>query len=343
MENVKSIGALIGAQEAPAGSGEMRPREAAQSLWASDFEGAPEWFMRKYFENDEGKACGRMHVKAFAKIGAVLTKDGQVMTTRRGEVMRLTTGRLAKRVEEDCAEAGFPGVRVHFKGYSLEPELFVMLTAEAQEDYEENEARHVPGLDPDEGQEPSNAQAALDAESWESCACFVMNALRSRTLMYWGLDEDFGKVIMGASSHVHAAYNAYLRGLWLRISSMVNMETLRFLEEWDDFSLFDKEDVVRTYTKAMRCLTGKEYGESMLEDAATLDPEMDMESVKKASTAVESGTLSAESAASREEMAALILANEDPTEAPRWEYEAKDEDLLDDDSGDVATRMLLRY
>jgi hypothetical protein len=81
----------------------------------------------------------------------------------------------------------------------------------------------------------------------------------------------------------------------------------------------------------------------MLEDAATLDPEMDMESVKKASTAVESGTLSAESAASREEMAALILANEDPTEAPRWEYEAKDEDLLDDDSGDVATRMLLRY
>lgn len=345
MENVKSIGLLFGAgktQEAK--EAKEAKRVAAQDLWLSDFAGAPEWFVRKYFTDGRGKPCGRMHVKAFAKVGDAVTDGGKVRLNRWGRPVRLTTGMLAKKVESDCEAAGFPGVRVHFKGYDLDPERFVLSNAFLQEEYEENEARHVPGLDEDAKASSGNAQAPLERALWESCAAFMMNALRTKTLIYWGLDEDFCKVI-GAPDFVHEAYNAYLAGLWARISSLVTPETLMFASKSNDFALFGANDVVRAYAKAMRALTGKEVGEPMLSDLALLDPDLDADYVKASVGNAKVGTLGPDNASCAEEMAALILLNADPTdEVADWEYEDKgDESLLDDDSGDLATGLLLRY
>lgn len=342
MENVKSIGLLFGAGK-PEGAKEAK-RVAAQDLWLSDFKGAPEWFVKKYFTDGQGKPCGRMHIKAFAKVGDIVTDGGKVRLNRWGRPVRLTTGMLAKKVESDCEAAGFPGVRIHFKGYGLDPERFVLSNAFLQEEYEENEARHVPGLDEDAKASSGNPQAPLEKALWESCASFAMNALRTKTLIYWGLDEDFPKVL-SATDFVHEAYNAYLAGLWARISSLVTPETLMFASKSNDFALFGANDVVRAYAKAMRALTGKEVGEPMLSDLALLDPDMDAGLVKRRLENAMVGALTPETASSPEDVVALILANQDPTDAVAdWEYEAKDdESLFDDDTGELATGLLLRY
>lgn len=345
MEKVKSIGALLGVAEPESDNdGAKEARVAAQNVWLSDLKGAPDWLVRKYFTNDVGMTCGRMHVKGFARIGETLTENGQVVLNRWGKPKKLTTGYLAKKVEDDLALAGYPDIRIHFKGYSLDPVRFALTNIFLQEEYEENEARHVPGLDEDERYEPANSQTPLDGQVWESLACFMMNALRTHTLMYWGVDEDFSKVL-SATDFVHVAYNAYLNGLWSRLSSLMTPEAIAFASEHSDFALFDSEDVIRTYMRAMRFLTGKEYGEDMCDDAWILDPDLDMGYVKGCRAAMRLGTLTPENAACKEELAAFILANADPTdEAPEWDYEARDdENMFDDDSGDLATGLLLRY
>lgn len=340
MNQVKSIGELMGVAETPVEETGSRS-VAAQGLWLSDFEGAPEWFLRKYFRDELGRTCGRMRVKAFAHIGDIISEGGKPTLNRWGKPAKLTTGYLAKRVSEDCEKAGYPNIRVHFRGYSLDPVRFAMRNAFLQEEYEENEARHVPGLDEDEQYVPSNAQAPLDEALWESCACFAMNALRTHTLMYWGLDEDFGR-LMSAPDFVHSAYNAYLAGLWARIGSMVSPETLQFVSRINDFSMFDADDVIRTYAKAMRLLTGKDYGEDMLDSAWILCPDVDESLVKAALENARRGILTVENAFGDEDLAALILANDDLIdEAPEWEPE--ESDLADDDSGEACESLLMKY
>lgn len=345
MENVKSIGALLGVAEPESGEGGKEARVAAQNVWLSDLKGAPEWLVRKYFTNENGATCGRMRVKGFDRIGDVLVENGQVVRNRWGKPKKLTTGYLAKRVEEDLAEAGFPGMRIHFKGYDLDPERFAMANAFLQEDYEENEARHVPGLDEDEAYEPANPQTPLDRETWDALACFMMNALRAHTLMCWGVEEDFAKVL-SATDFVHVAYNAYLKGLWARLCGMTTPETLTFVSEHNDFKAFDVKDVIRAYSKAMRFLTGKECGENMYADAWILDPDLDAACLNDCATAIGMGVLTPSSDGLDErQIAALVLANADPTdEVTEWDYEASnDENMFDDDSGELTEGLLLRY
>lgn len=345
MENVKSIGALFGAAEPESGEGGKEARVAAQNVWLSDLKGAPEWLVRKYFTNENGMTCGRMRVKGFAKIGDVLVENGRVVLNRWGKPKKLTTGYLAKKVEEDLAEAGYPGMRIHFKGYGLDPERFVMANAFLQEDYEENEARHVPGLDEDEAYEPANPQTPLDRRTWDSLARFMMNALRAHTLMCWGVEEDFAKVL-SATDFVHEAYNAYLRGLRSRLDAMTTPETLAFTSEHDDFKTFDVKDVIRVYSKAMRFLTGKECGEDMYGDAWILNPDLDAACLKDCATAIGMGVLTPDcDDLSRGQISALVLANADPAdEVTEWDYEASDgENAFDDDSGELTEDLLLSY
>ena len=340
MSETKSVAELFGGKaEAKA---EKESRRAASDLWAWDFKGAPEWFVRKYFTDDNGHLCGRMHVKNYAKLGCNVRKDGVLLTNAYGRPKKLTTGLLAQLVEEDIKKAGF-SMKIHFKGYSLDPKRFVMTNPWLQEEYEENERRHVPGLDEDESAERQNGQAPLDYEAWLFVADAMMQAFRTRTLMYWGLDEDFGRV-MQASAFVHSAFNAELNALKARIADLKTPEAIAFSWKWDDFAAFDENDAIRTYTRAMRVLTGNEYGESMLENAWLLDSDMDIAYVRVCMNNVLAGTLTPENASCLEEMAALVLLNQDPSDVvPDWKTDPKADDLYDDDTGELATELLLSY
>ena len=131
----------------------------------------------------------------------------------------------------------------------------------------------------------------------------------------------------------------------LMLATTVNV-TVQTATHPDDFKTFDAKDVIRVYSKAMRFLTGKECGESMYGDAWILDPDLDAACLNDCATAIGMGVLTPDSdGLNGEQIAALVLANVDPAdEVTEWDYEARDdENMFDDDSGELTEGLLLRY
>lgn len=324
--SLKSIGALLG-DSAKKEKTETK-RVAVSHLWRGDFIGAPEWFMNKYFVNSEGSPCGRMYVKHYAKLGFDVCKDGKPVFTKTGKRQKLTTAYLAKVVEEDLEKIGKP-MKVHFKGYDLDPIHYVMLSPVMQEEYEENEKRNVPGLDEDEVF-TNGTKVPLDKEAYEYISDRLMCELIGHRLIQFGLDEEFGKLAL--PDFVYPSVNAELLDLKKRLEDLylsltqelrVNVSEGKPLNIGDDWDIFDENDNVRTYTRAYRTLFGKELGEPMLDEVKALN--LDNLSKDKLTLLYRIGM------------------NEDPTETEvLWEEEER-LDLFDDDSGEALTELCLDF